>query len=211
MARFNEILAGRLNRALQKFTGIKASAPTPQLATEIIPVLSMFWGAENRYLESWNRFATFQTAAAVAAQFSFLKFRNPVGSGIIAVFEKMFCFNANAAAVEMALSGPALATSGAADGSALAAGSILRLDPRGNPSTNLILTNGANGTGSNMFSIWAATLAANTGFGEVIVTDIQEITLLPGDAMFIASLAANTILSAGATWRERALEDSEKF
>ena len=53
MAVFNEILVGRFNRALQKFTGIKGGPPAPTHSTEIMPVIPFPIGREFRYLESW--------------------------------------------------------------------------------------------------------------------------------------------------------------
>src|SRR6266851_4747570 len=66
MARFNEILVGRYNRSLQKLLSMKGQAVMPQLASELQPTFSFFSGAENRYLESWERFGNRQPPAALA-------------------------------------------------------------------------------------------------------------------------------------------------
>src|SRR5260370_30064365 len=92
MARFNEILVGRYNRALQKISGIKGEAPAPQLASEIMPIFGMFYGVENRHLESWERYAAFSTAATGAAAFAQSQLLNPLGSGVIIVVEKLAMF-----------------------------------------------------------------------------------------------------------------------
>jgi hypothetical protein len=67
MARFNEILVGRFNRALQKTFGMKGGPPSAQLATEIQPNISMFWGNEQRYLEGWQKFGVQANVAAGGA------------------------------------------------------------------------------------------------------------------------------------------------
>lgn len=57
MALFNEILEGRFNNLLRKVMGIKASAPSAQLSSEIMPVYSPFLtGREMGYLEGWTFF-----------------------------------------------------------------------------------------------------------------------------------------------------------
>src|SRR5215813_11736817 len=92
MAKFNEILVGRFNRALQKFTGIKGLVPAPTLASEIMPVFPLPFGVENRYLESWSRFtAIASTGGAVGVQ-PIVKFRLPANSNIVAVLERVTLF-----------------------------------------------------------------------------------------------------------------------
>ena len=56
LAIFNEIENARYARMLQKLSGVKGNAPVRQLAGEVMAVLPIFNGAENRYLEGWNRF-----------------------------------------------------------------------------------------------------------------------------------------------------------
>jgi len=92
MAIFNEILVGRYNRALQKIFGIKGSPPVRQVAGEITPAISMFYGVEHRITESWNRYAIGVAAGPVAAQVCNFRYRNPRGSGVLAVLEKVIFF-----------------------------------------------------------------------------------------------------------------------
>lgn len=206
MARFNEILAGRLNRAVQKFTGIKAGAPTPQLATEFIPIFPMFWGAENRYLESWFRFGFASFFSAVAGDVNATRLRNPPNSGVVAVFEKIMADNNGTATDTATLSvGPATT-----DFSVLSLTGA-RFDPRGNPNSALILSiSQAPSIAAPSPSRAGVSLLINT-FYEFISTDIQEITLLPGDALQVASTTVNNSQAQSFWWRERVLEDSEKF
>src|SRR5437899_5615173 len=94
MARFNEILVGRYNRFLQKLFQIKGSPPSPQLGGDIQPSFAVFSGVENRYLEAWQKFGNTIVAAAVAAQNSAVRIRNPVASNVVAVLEKVSIANA---------------------------------------------------------------------------------------------------------------------
>jgi len=89
MARFNEILTGRHNRLLQKLFSMKGGPPAPQLASEITASVPLFHGAENRYLESWERFGIGSQVAALAANNDVARLRNPAGSNVIAVIEKL--------------------------------------------------------------------------------------------------------------------------
>ena len=92
MARFNEILAGRLNRAIQKFTSMKGEPPAPQLSGEMVPVFPLFWGAENRYLEGWQRFGfLILPNAAGVGNVNAYRLRNPAKSGVVAVVDVVPC------------------------------------------------------------------------------------------------------------------------
>lgn len=206
MARFNEILAGRLNRALQKFTGIKGAASTPQLGTEVAAAIPLFWGAECRYLEGWNRFFAQKSYAGVAAQINAFRIRNPVGSGVVAVMEKITVSNDGAAG----------------DGYTITLGPFTgdfasifntpgRFDARGNPQPvmSLSFTQAAGPTtpGNNVASI---NQGVNVSY-DFIGTDIQEFPLLPGDAVQVQNTLVNNASLFTCWWRERPLEDSEKF
>src|SRR5437879_1331505 len=89
MARYNEILVGRFNRFLQKVFAMKGEPPAPQLAGEISPNFQLFSGVENRYLEAWDRFAAGVNVAPVAGNLSGIRLRNPAGSNIVAVLERV--------------------------------------------------------------------------------------------------------------------------
>jgi len=206
MARFNEILAGRFNRALQKITGIKGAASTPQLATEIVPSFSLFWGAECRYLEGWNRFFVRDQQAASAANVNATRLRNPVGSGIIAVFEKMFYANTGSLGDFATVSlGP---FTGDFAGIVSLAG---RFDSRGNPSPSLSITH-TQAPAPTQMNNFVQQIVAPVGINyDFILTDIQEFTLLPGDAVQMQTNTVNNTSEMCFWWRERPLEDSEKF
>ena len=53
-------------------------------------------------------------------------------------------------------------------------------------------------------------LAALVKTADVIVDDLQELPLLPGDAMQVRNNTVNQFVSGIVWWRERALEDSER-
>src|SRR6516165_1379087 len=127
MSLYNEILTGRFNRALQKFFGIKGGPPAPQLTSEISVAVNLFWGAECRYLESWNRFGAGFDVAAVAANSGAVRMRNPAASAVVAVFEKISIACVTAAGLFDMQNGPS--TTDLATGLGNFAGA--RLDPRG--------------------------------------------------------------------------------
>src|SRR5437763_11360751 len=89
MAKFNEILVGRYNRALQKLLGMKGEPPAPQLASEIAATLSFFYGAEMRFIESWNIYGINAEASAAVGNSSGVRLRNPAASNVIAVIQRL--------------------------------------------------------------------------------------------------------------------------
>ena len=205
MAIFNEILSGRYNRALQKIFAIKGSPPVRQLGGELMPVHQIFSGAENRYPENWNRFGVAlnqpQTAAVVAG----VRMRNPGNSNVIAVFEKILINNSSAAADQYNVRLEAQAL----DLATIVTLTTARLDPRGNPQPTLIASRSSSPGlfGTNVKGI--VNLNTNTPF-DFIGTDIQEITLLPGDALQVEDTVVNQQVVVSFIWRERLLEESER-
>lgn len=201
MAIYNEILAPRYARLLQKLLGIKGTVPVKQIAGEIMPTLALFLGAEVRFLESWNRFGTAPLQAAVAAQNSSIRLRNPTASKVVAVLEKvtitpgandLVLWQAGPATVDLASINPAPA----------------QLDGRSeNTNSTLVIS----------FTTNAANLVATAGGAAILTTqsyemlnfENQEIAILPGFAMQFVTTAVNESLRVGLTWRERSLEDSE--
>ncbi len=201
MAIFNEILVGRYNRALQKLFAIKGSPPLRQLGGELLPVISIFRGVEDRYLESWDRFGIVMQAAGGVGQFSAVRIRNPAGSNVIAVFEKIL-LTGNAVQQYQAVLG--------VQGSDLTpvGSSGIRLDARGRQSPQLILSNSTNfvAAGTNLF-ILSGQSSVNYDY---IWDENQEIALLPGDALTISTNVVNVNIVCNFMWRERFLEESER-
>lgn len=206
MAFFNEIGAGRYNRLLQKLFNMKGGPPARQLGSDIMPVFPFFSGAEHRYLEGWNRFGQALSATANGAgNFSQIRLRNPTGSNVIAVVEKIFVTNPAGAADQPVL------THGIASGDlgTIAATANMRWDPRGGTAPTLIMsTTNVGAVTPAPANRWNAGLAVNSGF-DIVATDIQEFPILPGDAIQYSSGIANQIVTASIWWRERAMEDSE--
>ncbi len=204
MAIFNEILVGRFNRALQKHFGIKGSPPVRQLAGEIAPSFQILSGVENRYLESWDRYAAVMTAPGVAAQRAAVQLSNPLGSNVIAVVEKLLVANTNAAQADVPtltmVSGLVLTPFGA---------TAARLDRRSRPSPNMQLFVSSNAGAISGSLIWRASLPALSQL-DVIFEEIHAITILPGDQLTLFANVLNTQAEWSITWRERYLEESER-
>src|SRR5258708_23493143 len=133
MARFNEILVGRVNRSLQKLFAMKGGPPAPQLASEITVNHQLQSAAENRYLEGWNRYAVaIGIAAGGVGNRAGVRIRNPVGSTIIAVIEKI--------TVQLQLADSPQLNFGAATDLGGAITTNTGLDARGSPTPNLIVS-----------------------------------------------------------------------
>lgn len=206
MARFNEILAPRLNRALQKFTGIKGPAPTPQLSTEFLPVFPFFWGAEMRAMESWARFGIATLQGALAAQQSYVKLRNPAGSRVVAVVEKMNISNSNAAAAEYRIGFGS--NTGNTNTDTVALTNAVRLDPRQPTLSPTCIPSVSNIASQGFPVIQESLILPNTTLDYILFED-QELTILPGDAVIMFTSSSNLNIGITLMWRERGLEESE--
>lgn len=204
MARYNEILTGRHNRALQKLFSMKGGPPAPQLASEIQPVHHIMTGSENRYLEGWTKLGTGINMGAVAGQTAGFQLRNPTGSNVVGIIEKLAVMTSIAGEVDFSyiqnvtdLPTPIVA---------------VREDARSAPtltSSNgvLVLSQANPLVGGNIFGRqW---FAANVN-QDTIVTKEQEFVVLPGDTFRVNTTVANIVLIAWVIWRERFLEDSER-
>lgn len=161
-----------------------------------------FSGVEDRYLQGWNRYANSFSVAAVAAQFGNIKMRNPTGSNVIAVLERLVWI----AASDSPQLGFGASTT---DLTAIVSNTFSRLDPRGNPQPTLILSDTATAT---VFTGPVFIVSANnTGGGnaEFIRYTDDQIPILPGQAVQVQSVVANQLVTASVMWRERALQQSE--
>ncbi len=207
MAIFNEILSGRFNRALQKIFAIKGSPPVRQLGGEILPVHGIFSGVENRFLESWNRFAADGLVTAVAAVTSASMFRNPVTSNVIAVIERL-SFSESVADPSLFVSQD---TGTAALSTAVGQRCLDNRAVKGSTSTlgaacQVTQQTGFVVTGGIIFRIGLPALADYN----LIVNENQEITVLPGDVIEVVTSNVNVNLTTNWMWRERVLEESER-
>lgn len=202
MAGFNELQVGRFNRLVQKLLSMKGRAALNTLSPELSAHLPLFHGAENRYLEAWDRFGVGLLAAPIAAVNGGAQLRNPTGSNVIAVVEKV--------GVAESLADTGLFLSIGALTADLTTQIVQPFDSRGRTAATCIASSGTN----------IANLGAGTGIVQtktvagtpidLIVTDIQEIPLLPGQGLRVASTVQNVNINVSFWWRERFLEDSER-
>ncbi len=207
MAIFNEILSGRYNRALQKLFAIKGSPPVRQLGGEIMPTVSMFYGVENRFPENWTRFAFARAQVATAGIDASQRMRNPANSNTVVVFEKI-----NFASQLFAVPHLGLQTTNN-DLPTTFVVSPKKMDPRqGAQSDSVIVTSENSGAGgAGLVPIRMVAIVPPNGTYDFIGTDIQEIALLPGDAVEIDSGVVNqAVVGISWLWRERLLEESER-
>ena len=200
---FNEILVGRLNRYVQKLLVIKNTA-LRSLNPDLQANLSLFSGAEERYLQGWQRFSLTTTISAVAAQLSLYQMRNPAGSGIVAILEAISVFAGANELITLAV------LPQTADAGTILTPALLRMDPRGQPTSSMKLSSG---TGTLPAFGTAAAYRSFAGLngvaGQPIQTVNQEWTILPGDAFQVLGELVNTQMSVAVIWRERVLESSE--
>ncbi len=201
MALYNEILVGRFNRGLEKLFGIKGGKPAPQLSTDIAPSFAIPLEVEDRVLFGWTRFATQLNVPANVASTSGARMRNPVGSNVIAVFEKiLFSVDvADTVAIDYGVTTVDYATIQV---------NAARLDPRGvnNPTLIMSLANPAVGQAQGAATLRGPALT-NVDY---LVTRNQELPLLPSDAIGVRTLNVNKNLIVNFIWRERVLDEGER-
>ena len=206
MARFNEILVGRYNRALQKILSMKGPASLITLSDELFPIYQFFHGVENRYLEAWNRYRVAFAVGPVVAQTSACQMRNPLGSNVVGVIESMQV----AAGVITEISIGQQGAGATADLTNVGTG--FRLDPRQVGTGSNIVPSSANNVAQlpQVMSIIPVPTEGGTYMTDVINTENAEWPLLPGDALRWVTLANNTLIRVNLCWRERFLEESER-
>jgi hypothetical protein len=203
MARFNEILVGRYNRGLQKHFGLKGGPPAPQLASEISVSFPLLVGKEHRWVDAWNLWGVGLAAGPFAAQISDFRLRNPAGSNIAAVIEKLLVSTALANIITMS---NRLAL---ADADLASVAATVPMDRRLGISAQSIVkasfqTGAAPGVAFGLFQ----TLA---GAPFDVLADTQhEIVLMPGDFIQLDTGVANDTMRVTAWWRERFLEEGER-
>jgi hypothetical protein len=204
MAGYNELLVGRFNRAIQKLLGMKGTKSLESINPELQATFGLFYGAENRYLEGWDRFGIGRSIPGANPFQTTIQFRNPKGSNILAVFEKLSAGNQGGA-------GPASLSMSTitADLTTVIVPINLSMDPRGRPNPTLIMSSAADGTGGDLNILHTAQLQANFSY-EWVTFENQEVPLLPGQALRMAGGTVNTSYVFGAFWRERFLEESER-
>jgi len=211
MAVLNEILVGRFNRFLQKWLSMKGPASMNTLSPELVAVVPVFHAAEDRYLEGWGRFGLLlQQGGGGAGQFSKANLRNPSSSNVVAVIEKIRVgFASLAANMSVTLS----IAPGAADLSVIPGTANTRFDARG-PAQSVCIPSREPSVGAQVGvlidEVFLGTGAGPGDTADFLVTDMQELPLLPGDSYRVQGNSATIGLDISFWWRERFLEDSER-
>ena len=204
MAKFNEILVGRFNRALQKLLSMKGGPPSAQLATEITPNIQFnSMGQDFRALEDWYRFGIASDQSANVGNQSATRLRNPPNSNRIVVIEKISC----AVSVNTQVS---LETQTVTSdlGTVLGISANVSWDKRKNQGSAMILSTSnaapaALSLGREIINLLALTTH------DFILTDNQEVILSPGEAIQVRTFTNAVILDTNFWWRERFFEESE--
>lgn len=203
MSVYNEILAARFARAMQKLFSMKGSPPVRQLGGEIMPVLPLFFGSESRYLEGWNRFgASNAIAAGGAGNFAAFQIHNPAGSNTVVVLERvaiLISTTADSWSMRNAISQTDFGTLTAPTA----------LDTRGNPGSSIVISQ-RNNVASVPGSVFLQIVGVPNTTVDFITTDIMELPLLPNSSYFVNENTANLGFTYSLIWRERQLEESER-
>jgi hypothetical protein len=211
MARYNEILTGRHNRALQKHFSMKGGPPAPQLASEIMPVHPLMSGRENRYLEGWNHFWA-AAVGIVGVASPAIRLANDIGTNVIAVVEKIVVGTVAADKIDISfqnlqplVSGhvpnyPTLIPSTAIDGRSAASSGTVQ--------SSLVMSSNTTVTGIGQL-IHKRQSQAGVDI-DIIGDEDQQIVMVPQTLLQIFSEAAAGTLFVSLVWRERFLEDSER-
>lgn len=204
MARFNEILVGRINRGLQKLIGLKGEPPAPQMASDIQATLPLPLGSEYLYLDGWESFAARNSIGAVAGNFGGLQIRNATASGILVVVTSVYTFPAT---------GTGTLSIGASNTDLTNIfPNPARLDARGRNKPTAIISSTAGvlpSAGLNTVMVFRQPV----NVGQILVGPggyIWEIPLLPGDVLQVSDQTANEAMDVSLAWRERPIEESEK-
>jgi len=206
MAKYNEILVGRFNRALQKLMGMKGGPPAGQLSGDIqanIQFNSM--GQDFRALEDWYRFGIFMQLGGSAAVQNQIRMRNPANSNRIIIFEKIVVNNSVATASTFDLE---TQTTNTDLGTIIPSTSNLSWDKRKNVGSGIIMSQQINALALSLIREEVLLPAGQPPYW-FIRRDDEEIILSPGEAIQVRQQTVNQQLSVTWWWRERFFEESE--
>lgn len=205
MAKYNEILTGRHNRFIQKLFGMKGSPPAPQLSGDIQMSHPFFHGAENRILESWNLWGGSAVIPAVAAIVATAQIRMPAGTNVVAVIEKIVIATTGVAS-EIDLS----VTNVGGDLATVIATTTRDTRNGGGVQSTATVSNNTN-TNPGSGSVFLRALIPANSQVDLLLYDDQQLVLTPGNIFRLASTVANQNLLYTFFWRERVLEEGERF
>lgn len=190
------------NRWMEKRFNVKGG-PT---VVDIDPAMRLVYdypsGNDDSYLQGWSRYMVCANQAAVAAQFAEFRLRNPVGSNVVAVIERISCLTAAAADTF-------LLTAGSSTLDLATIQAPARLDPRAGPNPTIIVSNSTSASASGSNGPFFGIAAVNTANTEFIRYRDEQFPILPGFLLDIKNNAANTACFFSVLWRERTLETSE--
>lgn len=197
----NEIQSGRFNAVLHKLLDMKEGAPAPMLASEIFPVIVIESDRpEWDFLQGIRNQGTNAAIAAVAAQRSKFRLRNPTGSGAIAVVESIVLRSDTTSLVRLHVGTVATDYSSTFTG--------INRDTRDDVSGAVIPSSENSINASTLGSQFAAVhLRADDPYTLQFPRFI--VALAPGGAMDVFTNVNNAALTVSVEWRERALEASE--
>lgn len=199
-----DVWVGRISRGFEKLFNIKGGPSVVDVAHTVQSVFTIPTGLEERYLFGVESFAGGSAQAGVAANKSAFMIRNPLGSNVIAVIEKITVFTATSGQANMYVAG-----SNPAD-LANAVTNNSRADPRGRSVGTCVLSQDAPAvdpaTGFNRIGVFQTTTAGSV---DLIVTNNQEIVLLPQIALRLVIQPVNQNILWTCFWRERPIETSE--
>lgn len=201
MARLNEILVGRFNRAYQKAFGIKGGPPVATLAPEIMPVHQIFHGIEDRFTESWTRWCLLMNLAGAGGQQCGVQVRNPPNSNVVGVIERVSLNSTTAQSFDIML--PNTTTD------LTAFPSTNSLDARQKTQSAALIVSQQTTSFALVNVIDLISVTANNSVF-MIQTENQEVPVLPGSAFQIETTALASQMFGAIWWRERYLEEGER-
>lgn len=206
MAIYNEILAGRFARGIQKILSMKGEVPVKQAAGEIssFQLVNDLTTLEHRIVLSVRSFArSGGVAAGGAGNKSAYRLRNPTGSNVVAVLEKLTFFGTSTDQPFLTR-GP----TGTGDLTTSDAGNNSIRDLRMGPINSSLVASSSTAAAVVGVSVVEVAYLAN-GQADAILYPNQEIVVAPGDVVTLYSNLLNQALNFNLMWRERALEESE--
>jgi len=210
VAIYNEVLVGRYNRFIQRLLGIKGDAALRQIAGEIQPTMQVDDGLalENRFEIGWRSFVSVTQLAGSVGNAGHVRLRNPPGSGVIAVVEKLYAANAITGAADQALitRGPSPGSSNLTNAPFSGVNRDARQPASG---STLVLSNETSLLGGGA-AIGYLNIPANAGFLDFIFYEHQELVIKEDDQITVQSQVTNNQWTVGFMWRERPLEEGER-
>lgn len=206
MAKYNEILSGRFNRALQKMFAMKGEVPSPQLGGEVMPAICFedMESVELRPLNGWFRYNYGIVCNASAGVKSGVRWRNPTGSNVIVVVEYVDIITgaADSVYVRLTAQNTDLTTAGFTMGGSLQS----VLDAR----ASVMIGSAQTSPPASAGVIRQPAIGATSSFTNLVMDANQEICLWPGMTLQFDTAGVNESLTVFVLHRERLLEEMER-